>query len=103
MKNPDNPYADYTVAQMYDFLSRHQLTRGIGEKYEYSNYGAGLLGHLLALKAGMDYETLVTTRIGAPLKISALKLLYIAKAHSKSGSVKSFSKIYPKEPQYTIN
>jgi len=76
MKNADNPYADYTVAQMYDFLSRHQLTRGIGEKYEYSNYGAGLLGHLLVLKAGMDYETLVTKRIGAPLKMSstAIKL-----------------------------
>ncbi|MCI0693643.1 serine hydrolase [candidate division KSB1 bacterium] len=76
MKNADNPYADYTVAQMYDFLSRHQLTHGIGEKYEYSNYGAGLLGHLLALKAGTDYETLVTKRICAPLKMSstAIKL-----------------------------
>lgn len=76
MKNPDNPYADYTVEQMYDFLSRHPLTRGIGEKYEYSNYGAGLLGHLLALKAGVDYETLVTKRICAPLKMgsTAIKL-----------------------------
>ncbi len=71
MKNADNPYADYTVEQMYDFLSRYQLTRGIGEKYEYSNFGAGLLGHILALKAGMDYETLVTKRIGAPLKMSS--------------------------------
>ena len=76
MKNLDNPYADYTVAQMYDFLSRYQLPRGIGEKYEYSNFGAGLLGHLLALKAGMNYETLVTKRICAPLKMSstAIKL-----------------------------
>jgi hypothetical protein len=71
MKNPDNPYADYTVEQMYDFLSRHQLTRDIGEKYEYSNYGAGLLGHLLTLKAGMNYETLVTKRICAPLKMTS--------------------------------
>lgn len=70
-KNADNPYADYTVEQMYDFLSRYQLTRGIGEKYEYSNLGVGLLGHLLALKAGMDYETLVTKRICAPLKMSS--------------------------------
>lgn len=76
MKNADNPYADYTVEQMYDFLSRHQLTRGIGEKHEYSNCGAGLLGHILALKAGMDYEALVTKRICAPLKTSstAIKL-----------------------------
>ncbi len=92
MKNADNPYADYTVAQMYDFLSRYQLTRGIGEKYEYSNYGAGLLGHILALKAGMDYETLVTKRIGAPLKMSspAIKLspamqARLAQGHNEVG------------------
>ncbi|MGH7596848.1 MAG: serine hydrolase [bacterium] len=92
MKNADNPYVDYTVEQMYDFLSRYQLTRGIGEKYEYSNYGAGLLGHLLALKAGTDYETLVTKRICAPLKMSstAIKLspamqARLAQGHNEVG------------------
>ncbi|MGH7455782.1 MAG: serine hydrolase, partial [bacterium] len=81
------PYADYTVEQRYDFLSRYQLARGIGEKYEYSNYGAGLLGHLLALKAGLDYETLVTKRIGAPLKMSstAIKLSPAMQAHLAQG------------------
>lgn len=62
-----NPYADYSVQQMYDFLSGYQLTRDIGSQYEYSNLGVGLLGHVLALRAGMSYEELVRTRICDPL------------------------------------
>ena len=34
MKDPFNPYADYTVDQMYAFLSGYELTRDIGSKYE---------------------------------------------------------------------
>jgi CubicO group peptidase (beta-lactamase class C family) len=70
-KDPQNPYADYTVAQMYEFLSSYELTRDIGSKYEYSNLGFGLLGHALALRAGTDYETLVKTRILTPLKMTS--------------------------------
>jgi CubicO group peptidase (beta-lactamase class C family) len=66
-KDPENPYADYTVGQMYDFLSHYALTRDIGAEYEYSNIGAGLLGHILALKAGTNYEALVLQRICRPL------------------------------------
>jgi serine-type D-Ala-D-Ala carboxypeptidase/endopeptidase len=66
----DNPYADYTISQLYQFLSSYQLTREIGAKYEYSNLGVGLLGHILTLKAGMDYETLIKTRITQPLQMS---------------------------------
>ncbi|MBU1631116.1 MAG: serine hydrolase [Candidatus Omnitrophica bacterium] len=73
-KNMNNPYADYTVEQMYEFLSNYTLTRDIGAKYEYSNLGGGLLGHILALKAGMDYETLVITRICEPLKMNSTRI-----------------------------
>jgi serine-type D-Ala-D-Ala carboxypeptidase/endopeptidase len=66
-KDPGNPYADYTVAQLYEFLSSVVLTRDIGSKFEYSNLGGGLLGHALARRAGTDYETLVRTRILEPL------------------------------------
>jgi CubicO group peptidase (beta-lactamase class C family) len=68
-KDPKNPYADYTVEQLYDFLSHYTLTRDIGEKYEYSNLGVGLLGHVLARRAGMSYEELVTKRILEPLEM----------------------------------
>jgi len=75
-KDPKNPYADYSVEQLYSFLAGYTLTREIGAKYEYSNLGVGLLGHVLALRAGTDYETLVRQRILNPLKMdhSGIKL-----------------------------
>jgi D-alanyl-D-alanine-carboxypeptidase/D-alanyl-D-alanine-endopeptidase len=66
-KDPANPYADYTVERLYSFLATYELPRDIGASYEYSNLGGGLLGHVLARRAGMDYETLVRTRITDPL------------------------------------
>lgn len=68
-KDPANPYADYSVDQMYQFLSGYSLPRDIGSMYEYSNLGGGLLGHALARRAGVDYETLVRQRITGPLKM----------------------------------
>jgi D-alanyl-D-alanine-carboxypeptidase/D-alanyl-D-alanine-endopeptidase len=62
-----NPYADYTVAQMYEFLDGYTLRRDIGSQYEYSNFGAGLLGNLLASAAGMTYEDLIEQRITSVL------------------------------------
>ena len=59
------PYADYTVEQIYQFVSAYQLARDVGAHYEYSNYGAALLGHVLARRAGMDYEALVGADPGA--------------------------------------
>ena len=42
-KDPTNPYADYTVDNLYAFLNSHTLTRDIGAQEEYSNLGVGLL------------------------------------------------------------
>src|SRR5262252_2052615 len=69
--DPANPYADYSVEQLYRFLSSYQLTRDIGSKYEYSNLGGGLLGHVLALRAHTDYASLVRERITAPLGMTS--------------------------------
>lgn len=66
-KDPTNPYADYSEANLLDFLGRYELTRDIGSTYEYSNLGVGLLGYLLARRAGTDYETLLKRRITLPL------------------------------------
>ena len=65
-----NPYADYSVAQLYEFLSSHELQRDIGAEVEYSNLGTGLLGHALALSQETDYETLVSRRLLEPLGMS---------------------------------
>ncbi len=70
-KDPTNPYADYSVEQLYQFISSYQLARDIGAAFEYSNLGVGLLGHALARRAAMDYETLVRSRVLAPLGMSS--------------------------------
>ncbi len=82
-----NPYADYTVEQMYDFLSGYQLTRAPGAKYEYSNFGMGLLGHILSLRAGMSYEQLVKARILKPLGMNetTITLSSVLKARMAQG------------------
>jgi serine-type D-Ala-D-Ala carboxypeptidase/endopeptidase len=70
-KDPTNPYADYSVTQLYQFISAYDLARDIGSEYEYSNLGGGLLGHVLARRAGMDYEALVRSRICGPLQMTS--------------------------------
>jgi len=72
--DPSNPYADYDAAKLYDFLSHYTLTRDPGEKYEYSNLAVGLLGHALALKAGMRYDDLLRQRIFDPLEMRSTSI-----------------------------
>lgn len=74
--DPQNPYADYTVENLYEFLSKCELKRDIGATYEYSNLGTGLLGHVLALRAGMDFETLLATRITKPLGMKSTSIAF---------------------------
>jgi len=67
--DPRNPYAHYTVKQMYEFLSGCKPARDPGTAYEYSNLATGLLGHIVSLKAGAGYESLLVDRICKPLKM----------------------------------
>lgn len=86
-KDPTNPYADYTVAQLYAFISGYTLERDIGTLYDYSNIGVGLLGQALARRAGMDYEALVRARITGPLgmKSTGIALTPDTKARASAG------------------
>ncbi len=65
--NPADPYADYDEKLLYAFLDKVKLNREIGSVEEYSNFGMGLLGCLLARAAGVDYATLLRQRILEPL------------------------------------
>jgi len=65
--NPDDKYAGYTAALLYQFLSSYPLTRDIGSRYEYSNVGYGVLGHVLSRRVGRSYGGLVQRRITRPL------------------------------------
>jgi serine-type D-Ala-D-Ala carboxypeptidase/endopeptidase len=59
--------AEYTPAQLYAALSSYKLTRAPGATYEYSNWGVGLLGQLLANRAGMSYAELIQKNVIDPL------------------------------------
>jgi len=92
--DPYNPYADYTVAQMYAFLSAFQPDREAGAAYLYSNIGFGLLGHALARAAGSGYDELVRERILGPLRMegTAIELRgglgeLMAKGHNRQGEI----------------
>jgi len=60
---------DDSEAQLYQFLARYQLRRDPGAERDYSNVGYWLLGQALATRAGMDYESLLRTRVIDPLKM----------------------------------
>jgi CubicO group peptidase (beta-lactamase class C family) len=74
-KDPTNPYADYSVEQMYEYLGSCGLNASPGQKYEYSNLAMGLLGHILAQKAAGDYESLLLKRICEPLGMKETRIV----------------------------
>ena len=93
-KDPTNPYADYTSVAMYSFLGSYELPRDIGEKYEYSNLGVGLLGHILTLRGKADLETLYRRRLLDPLGMSDTRITLtpsmrerLALGHNQSGVI----------------
>jgi CubicO group peptidase (beta-lactamase class C family) len=57
----------YPADLLYQFLSSYVPTRDPGTYYQYSSVGYGLLGEVLARKAGRSYQDLVKGRITQPL------------------------------------
>ncbi|ALA68009.1 serine hydrolase domain-containing protein [Corynebacterium lactis] len=60
-----NPYENISAADIVDLASKQQLKNRGTEQY--SNYGAALLGQLLAIKAGSTWPELVEKEILTPL------------------------------------
>lgn len=92
--DPANPYADYTIEQLYAFLNSHELRRDIGAEFEYSNLGVGLLGHALGRAAGTNIQTLIQQRIVEPLGMRMTSYgrdgavaEWLAKGHDDDGDV----------------
>jgi serine-type D-Ala-D-Ala carboxypeptidase/endopeptidase len=53
----------YTTQQVYNFLSNTPLQSEPRTKVNYSDFGMGLLGHILSVRAGVPYVQLVKDRI----------------------------------------
>ncbi|MEI2696235.1 MAG: serine hydrolase [Saprospiraceae bacterium] len=72
--DPANPYADYSIEQLYAFLNNYKLSREIGSSYEYSNLAQGLLGQILSIKSGKLFEELMIQNIAKPLRMKETKI-----------------------------
>ncbi len=81
--NPLNPFARFSVEDLYKTLATSSLAATPGTKYAYSNLGAGLLGHALARRAGMDYEELLRRRILVPLEMNDTRIALSHDAKSR--------------------
>jgi D-alanyl-D-alanine-carboxypeptidase/D-alanyl-D-alanine-endopeptidase len=66
----DDPYALLSTQDVLAALGKTRPRSVPGERFRYSNYGAGLLGIALAHAAATDYETLVRERITTPLRLA---------------------------------
>ncbi len=92
----EDPFAEYTVENLYAFLSSHELRRDPGGEVEYSNLGAGLLGHVLSRAARTPLPSLLHERVMEPLgmRMTGYALdgdigAWMTKGH-RDGSVVSF-------------
>jgi serine-type D-Ala-D-Ala carboxypeptidase/endopeptidase len=65
--NPDNPYADYGAANLYQYFAEHGLEKTGAPKFIYSNLGVGLLGQALSNRAGIPYPALLAQQVTEPL------------------------------------
>lgn len=67
ISDPANPYKAYHSDLLIAYLTEDiDLLTLPGESYAYSNLGAGLLGHILTVKAGQSYEELLQENICMP-------------------------------------
>jgi CubicO group peptidase (beta-lactamase class C family) len=66
-KDPANPYKEYSEAALFEALAKVKLNGAPGAKSAYSNFGMGLLGHVLARRQGTDFEGLLRQAVTGPL------------------------------------
>jgi D-alanyl-D-alanine-carboxypeptidase/D-alanyl-D-alanine-endopeptidase len=92
LRERQNPYGRFTAADLDRAIATARLKNDPGARIRYSNFGFGLLGHVLALRTGCTYEQLVRERICEPLdladtgiSIAADELPRFADGHNRRG------------------
>jgi serine-type D-Ala-D-Ala carboxypeptidase/endopeptidase len=70
LRRRHDPYAGFGEQDLLQALAKTQLKSTPGLRLRYSNFGFGLLGFVLARRAGTSYGQLVRDRICAPLGLA---------------------------------
>lgn len=93
-KNVDDPYADYTVKKLYEYVSNFEPSFDIDTRWQYSNVGYGVLGTVLTIVSHKNFETLITDEICQPLNMNNTLITLTAKqksnlaiGHAETGTV----------------
>ncbi len=63
-----------TPEMMYAYLAGHTLTADPGERFQYSNIGAAVLGHVIERRTGKDLNALFAERICTPLGMNSTRI-----------------------------
>ena len=81
-----NPYSHIEPKDIFDYLKTTEDKREPG-RFEYSNFGMGLLGHVLEIVTKRNFETLVSEKLFAPLEMrnTAITLTPEMKEHLVQG------------------
>jgi D-alanyl-D-alanine-carboxypeptidase/D-alanyl-D-alanine-endopeptidase len=89
------PFPEYSTERLYQALAKVTLAAAPGTHYVYSNFGYGLLGLALARHAGMDFESLVISRICRPLGMesTSIKPTAAMQARISPGHFKKLAKV----------
>ncbi|MFX1537358.1 MAG: serine hydrolase domain-containing protein [Promethearchaeota archaeon] len=69
-----NPYAQYPITKLLEYLSKYKPKRKLTDQIQYSNLGVALLGHVLAEKMGTSYEQAVVSKICDKLDLSDTRI-----------------------------
>lgn len=69
--SPDNPYSNYTIQDLYNFLINYKVSIKQQKKptFRYSHVGMGILTHLIENATNKSYDNLLNEQILTPLKL----------------------------------
>ncbi len=70
--NPANPYKEYNADDLEDYLTNSlELPQNSIGEYQYSNLGAGLIGHILSNMEGISFDSLLENKIFSKYSMSS--------------------------------
>jgi CubicO group peptidase (beta-lactamase class C family) len=74
-KDTEEQFEGYTSKLMYAYLCGHTLAATPGEKFQYSNIGMAVLGHVMERHSGKKLDALFTERICTPLGMDSTRIV----------------------------